>query len=124
MLTCAPRNVASYSLMTLAVHDWGMGTLIKLFETAVDAKQQITLATYNCIVRRLEKIGRWKITMGQKSMMHVIWDQSIPLLKDRRTDKGTRDNWYRLVIRVCDRLCLSSLKSMIREHKKAFCRQD
>ena len=44
------RNVASYSLMTLAVHDPEMDTFERLLVEAIDAYQNITLAVYNTVL--------------------------------------------------------------------------
>ena len=108
------KNVASYSLLTLTNYDPEMNTLMKLFNEAMEARQQITLSTYHCIVSRLSKISKWLITAEQLSMIGIIWKQSLPLLRDRIFHRRSNEHWFGLMIRVCDRFNLNELKSTIK----------
>ena len=109
VLHYATRNVASYSLQTLAAHDPEMDTLTKLFKFAMKTEQKITLTTYNCIACRLEIMDK-----EQLSMISTMWNRSIPLLKSGSNHTRANDNWYELMEKVCDRFNLTHLKSAIR----------
>ena len=113
VLSYAPRNVASYSLLTLAVHDLEVDTMFRLLEFAMDANQQITLSTYHCIVQRLEQENKWAVVKEQRMMIGKIWNHSVPLLENRTTQKRSIGYWFGLMMRVCSRFRLIELKARI-----------
>ena len=89
VLGYASRNVASYSLQTSAVHhvDYDEGilaTLNKLFNDSFKAKQEITSATHNCIVRRLEKIPPELFKRRHRRIIAKIWGQVRPRLQHKQ----------------------------------------
>ena len=96
------RNVASYSLRTLAIHHMNadhniLTTFFRLFYESMKAKQQITLATYSCVVRRLSWISKRFVAIKHKEMVITIWDE----VNSRLKDKDDWDKWLGLMTQVC-----------------------
>merc|ERR1712157_184946 len=79
------KNVASFSLMTLAVFDVTLDTTMPLVYDALIANQKITLQTYNCVLRRLYKcnltnVDARHVELGM-SAVEMIWDRTLEILQ-------------------------------------------
>ena len=101
------RNVASFSLMTLAVFDDSLNTTMKLVHDAMIADQKITLATYNCVLRRLSKSNASEVTAEHMIAIEKIWGRTINILKS--VDSARRQNWYELMLTVCVRFRMTRM---------------
>ena len=113
------KNVASYSLMTLAVHHMDhdreiLTTLMKLFDESLRAKQRVTLATYNCVVRRLDKLHYCFFKKRHRLMMDEIWVEVMPRLPYHQ--EHVREEWVELMLNVCHNFGLVDLKKRVAEY--------
>ena len=116
VLRDASRNVASYSLLSLANNhmnydDGILETLVKLFEESTKANQKITSATHNCVVHRLEKISPQIFKKKHKRMIARVWKQVRPRLQHKQD--AFRDEWLDLMFHVCRKFELTILKGKI-----------
>ena len=112
------KNVASYSLKTLAVHhmcyDQGiLSTFLKLLVQSMRTEQDITLTTYNCIVRRLLRISTRLVDETHRTMMTKIW----PKVKYRlRYQTGKmKEDWARLMFQVCHKFEMTELTERVND---------
>ena len=110
------RNVASFSLMTLAVHDVASDTFIRLFVDAMDAEQRITLKTFNCIVRNLGNIPINFITQNQVMAISIVWGKVVEQLEQNQSSYRERREWVFLMREICDRLRLDDLAANVRAY--------
>ena len=113
----ASRNVASYSLLSLANNHMNydgriLATLVKLFHVSDKAYQQITSSTYNCVVRRLEKISPQFFKRKHRRIISKIWKHVRPRLQDKQF--AFRDEWTELMLNVCRKFELTILKGRMK----------
>ena len=108
------RNVASYSLRSLAVYDHNTSTMMRLLDESMKAKQQITLATYECVISRLGKIPIHKRPLTGKDIntIYRIWVESTVSLK--YVHPKTRQAWKDFMLQTCWDLKLPSLTQKIK----------
>lgn len=79
-----------------------LGTLIRLLEEAMAADQQITLATYSCVIRRLSTIAPQCINgrhRYQLAALHASWRKAKNLLW-RVNDRSQERLWKKLMVHV------------------------
>ena len=101
------RNVASYSLMSLAVYESNFDIFLRLFNESMNADQQITLATYNCIVRRLGRIPREKFNHQHMAAIDTVWSKVTPSFA--YMNKWDRQKWVREMLQICQKFELFEL---------------
>ena len=98
VLSYSSKNVASHSLLTLAVHDPEMDTFERLLIEAIDANQNITLAVYNFIIQRLKSIPEEELSAGHRSLIRAVWKHSVPLLLNPLVAESTKLEWTALMM--------------------------
>ena len=118
VLHYADKNVASYSLKTLAVdrpdNDQGiLATLMKLLNVSMEANQNIKLATYNCVIRRLKEIPNDSISLEQLGLIRKIWNKS-KLDANIKIRGEARLKWGELMLAVCHRFNLKELEAEVK----------
>ena len=116
VLQYATQNVASYSLMTLAVHHPSFDTFERLLFEAMDADQQITLVVYNCIARRLIEIPSEMVNDRHRSLVESIWRNSIPLMQKSNITQEQKVEWMALMMGICDVYRLECLEECIKTY--------
>lgn len=100
------RNVASYSLATLAVEHKKenpeiLATLIRLLEESIAENHLITLACYNCVIRRLSMIAPQFINGRELDALRTCWKKSKPMLRRTRgTERFQKRLWHDLMMDV------------------------
>ena len=109
------KNVASYSLNTLAIHHMDcdseiLDLLMRLFNESIAANQQITLKTFYCIIWRLEKISRRFVTQQQTRMIETIWAEVVHRLQHH----PFWDDWVETMRRISHKFALVQLRHRIR----------
>ena len=103
------RNVASFSLMTLAVHNITSTTFIRLFEDSMVADQRISLNTYDCIARNLGDISKRDITARQLTAIDMVWQKVSVLL----TNNKEKREWITLMLHICNRFKMGDLAGRV-----------
>ena len=120
VLSYESRNVASFSLSTLATHynkleGPSLDTFVRIFVSALKANQQITLETYSCIARRLGNIT--SVDTNQQHVigiaLDVIWSKVMPLLKGALSHRKRR-GWVICMVKISDTLKLVTLSEKVR----------
>ena len=108
------RNVASYSLRSLAVYDHNTSTMMRLLDESMLSKQQITLATYECVIRRLSKLRTPKRLLTPKEIgaIYRVWAKSTALIKS--VHPKTRQAWKDFMLQTCWDLRLPSLTQRVK----------
>ena len=117
VLNYATRNVASYSLMTLAVHHPSYDSFERLLSEAMSADQQITLVVYNSCVQRLRSIPREWVTDRHRKLVRSIWNNMMPLLVESDVTKHQRRIWISSILRTCDVYGLAYLTDRIKSYR-------
>ena len=107
------KKVASFSLITLALFDDSINTAMRLIHDAMMADQIITLATYNCVLRRLVKSNLTEVTVQHLITIEIMWGRTIPTLQNACSDMWKRLNWYELWLTVAIRFHMSGMAQTV-----------
>ena len=107
-------NVASYSLMTLAMYHPSHDTFERLLFEAMDANQQITLVVYSCCVRKLKSIPSERVTERHHALVHSIWNNMMPLLQESDASRYQKLKWISSVLKLCSVYRLAQLEQTIK----------
>ena len=116
MLNHGSTNIVSYSMLTLAVQDRELNTIIALLEATVGSRQIFMQKTLTAVLRRIcsarcKRAYRWTV--------QYIWNKSVPNVFSSCYDEKYRNGFLILMQQACELYGLSELMQEITNQEKS-----
>ena len=118
MLNHSSRNIASYSMLTLAVHDAQLNTIMSILNAAKGTRQIFKQKSLTAVLNRLndardKSLYKWAVL--------ALWNRSIPNVFHPLFPPEYRRDFVRLMEEICDLYEFPELKQHVLMKNREAC---